>query len=132
MLLPVFLTVGDDGNENRLHFNVETLGGESPLNHTAIDCVNTNPADLLEVMTENMRRMSPGILDIKDSYKEDDKRMLELMTAFNAYDDLCMAYFLRKENQDALNYLNATLGTDCKTVEEGIQEGFMCFSINME
>lgn len=121
-----------DGNENRLHFNVETLGGESPLNHTAIDCVNTNPADLLEVMTENMRRMSPGILDIKDSYKEDDKRMLELMTAFNAYDDLCMAYFLRKGNQDALNYLNATLGTDCKTVEEGIQEGFMCFSINME
>jgi len=117
-----------DGNENRLHFNVETIDGETPLNHTAIDCINANPKDLLSVMIENIRRMSPGILDIKDSYKEDDKRMLELMLGFNAYDDLCMAYFLRNDNQPALEEFNSKIGTDCKTVEEGIQEGFVLFS----
>lgn len=117
-----------DGNENKLHFNVETIEGESPLNHTLIDCVNTNPADLLTVMIENMRRMSPGILEIKDSYKEDDKQMLNYMKAFNAYDDLCMAYYLRKDDQVALEEFNARTGSDCKTVEDGIQEGFLFFS----
>ena len=117
-----------DGNENVLHFNVETLGGDSPLNHKAIDCGNSNPADLLDVMIDNMRRMTPGILNIKDTYKEDDRRMLELMKAFNAYDDLCMAYFLRRENQAALDEYNALMGKNCKTVDEGIQEGFVSFS----
>ena len=80
-------------DENKLHFNVETLNGDSALNHQTIDCYNSNPSDLLNVMIENMRRISPGILNIKDSYKEDDKRMLEMMKGFNAYDDMCMAYF---------------------------------------
>ncbi len=43
--------------------------------------------NLLNVMIDNMRRMTPRILNIKDSYKEDDKCVLELMKAFNAYDD---------------------------------------------
>jgi hypothetical protein len=66
-------------DENKLHFNVETLDGKSALNHQAIDCCNSNPSDLLNVMIENMRRISPGILNIKDSYKEDDRRMLEMI-----------------------------------------------------
>ena len=117
-----------EGNENKLHFNVETIDEESSLNHTVIDCVNTNPADLLKVMIDNMRRISPGILDIKDSYKEDDKQMLDYMKAFNTYDDMSMAYFQRKDDQTAVEEFNAKVGTDCKTVEEGIQEGFIFFS----
>lgn len=117
-----------DGDESKLHFNVETLDGDSPLNHKAIDCVVSNPADLLDVMIDNMRRMTPNILSIKDSYKEDDKRMLELMKAFNAYYDLCMAFFMKNENQAALEVFNSLMGTDCKTVDEGIQEGYISFS----
>lgn len=117
-----------DGNENVLHFNVETLGGVSPLNHKAIDCSNSNPGDLLDVMIDNMRRMTPRILNVKDSYKEDDECTLELMKAFNAYDDLCMAYFLKRENQTALDEFNALMGMKCKTVEDGIEEGFVFFS----
>lgn len=113
--------------ENKLHFNVETLDGESALNHQAIDCRNSNPSDLLNVMIENMRRISPGILNIKDSYKEDDKRMLEMMKGFNAYDDMCMAYFYRMENQTAIDEYNALMGTECKTIEDGVQQGFVTF-----
>ncbi len=113
--------------ENKLHFNVETLDGESALNHQAIDCRNSNPSDLLNVMIENMRRISPGILNINDSYKEDDKRMLEMMKGFNAYDDMCMAYFCRMENQTAINEYNALMGTECKTIEDGVQQGFLTF-----
>ena len=113
--------------ENKLHFNVETLDGESALNHQAIDCRNSNPSDLLNVMIENMRRISPGILNIKDSYKEDDKRMLEMMKGFNAYDDMCMAYFYRMENQTAIDEYNALVGTECKTIEYGVQQGFFTF-----
>lgn len=114
-------------DENKLHFNVETLDGKSALNHQAIDCCNSNPSDLLNVMIENMRRISPGILNIKDSYKEDDRRMLEMMKGFNAYDDMCMAYFYRMENQTAINEYNALMGTDCKTIEDGVQHGFVTF-----
>ena len=114
-------------NEKLLHFNVETIDGESALNHKAIDCHNSNPADLLEVMIENMRRISPGILNIKDSYREDDKRMLEMMMGFNAYDDMCMAYFYRMENQTAIDEYNALMGMECKTIEDGIQHGFVTF-----
>ena len=117
-----------DGDENKLHFNVETIEGESVLNHKVIDCGSSNPSDLLNVMIDNMTRMSIGILNIKDSYKEDDKRMLELMQAFNAYDDMSMAFFQRKDNPTAVTEFNARVGTDCKTVEEGMQEGFMFFS----
>lgn len=113
--------------ENKLHFNVETLDGESALNHQAIDCRNSNPSDLLNVMIENMRRISPAILNIKDSYKEDDKRMLEMMKGFNAYDDMCMAYFYRMENQTAIDEYNALMGTECKTIEDGVQQGFVTF-----
>lgn len=113
--------------ENKLHFNVETLDGESALNHQAIDCRNSNPSDLLNVMIENMRRISPGILNIKDSYKEDDKRMLEMMKGFNAYDDMCMAYFYRMDNQTAIDEYNALMGTECKTIEDGVQQGFVTF-----
>lgn len=113
--------------ENKLHFNVETLDGESALNHQAIDCRNSNPSDLLNVMIENMRRISLGILNIKDSYKEDDKRMLEMMKGFNAYDDMCMAYFYRMENQTAIDEYNALMGTECKTIEDGVQQGFVTF-----
>ena len=114
-------------DENKLHFNVETLDGKSALNHQAIDCCNSNPSDLLNVMIENMRRISPGILNIKDSYKEDDKRMLEMMKGFNAYDDMCMAYFYKKENQTAIDEYNALMGTECKTIEDGVQHGFVTF-----
>lgn len=114
-------------DENKLHFNVETLDGKSALNHQAIDCCNSNPSDLLNVMIENMRRISPGILNIKDSYKEDDRRMLEMMKGFNAYDDMCMAYFYRMENQTAINEYNALMDTDCKTIEDGVQQGFVTF-----
>jgi len=117
-----------DGNEKQLHFNVETVGGDSLLNHKVIDCSSTTPSDLLNVMIDNMRRMTPRTLNIKDSYKEDDKRMLELMMGFNAYDDLCTAYFLRRDNQTALDGFNALMGKNCKTVEEGIEEGFVLFS----
>lgn len=113
--------------ENKLHFNVETLDGESALNHQAIDCRNSNPSDLLNVMIENMRRFSLAILNIKDSYKEDDKRMLEMMKGFNAYDDMCMAYFYRMENQTAIDEYNALMGTECKTIEDGVQQGFVTF-----
>ena len=78
-------------------------------------------------MIENMRRISPGILNIKDSYKEDDKRMLEMMKGFNAYDDMCMAYFYRMENQTAIDEYNALMGTECKTIEDGVQQGFVTF-----
>ena len=114
-------------DENKLHFNVETLNGDSALNHQTIDCYNSNPSDLLNVMIENMRRISPGILNIKDSYKEDDKRMLEMMKGFNAYDDMCMAYFYKKENQTAIDEYNALMGTECKTIEDGVQHGFVTF-----
>ena len=114
-------------DENKLHFNVETLDGESALNHKTIDCRNSNPSDLFDVMIENMRRISPGILNIKDSYKEDDKSMLEMMKGFNAYDDMCMAYFNRKENQTAIDEYNALMGTKCKTIEDGVQQGFVAF-----
>ena len=79
-------------------------------------------------MIDNMRRMTPNILDTKDSYKEDDKRMLKIMKGFNAYDDLCMAYFLSTDPQKAIEEFNGLMGYDCKTVEEGIQEGFVYFS----
>ena len=115
------------GDENKLHFNVESLDRESELNHKAIDCHNSNPSDLLDVMIENMRRISPGILNIKDSYKEDDKRMLEMMKGFNAYDDMCMAYFYGMENQTAIDEFNALMNTECKTIEDGIQQGFVSF-----
>lgn len=114
-------------DENKLHFNVETLNGDSALNHQTIDCYNSNPSDLLNVMIENMRRISPGILNIKDSYKEEDKRMLEMMKGFNAYDDMCMAYFYKKENQTAIDEYNALMGTECKTIEDGVQHGFVTF-----
>ncbi len=118
---------GEEG-ENKLHFNVETLDGSSVLNHKAIDCKNSNPADLLNIMIENMRRMTPDILNIKDSYKEDDRCMLEIMKGFNAYDDLCMAFFHKEENQSAIINYNKYMGTNCKTVEEGILDGFIFFS----
>lgn len=117
-----------DVDENKLHFNVERLDGDCPLNHKTIECVRTNPVDLLSVMFDNMRRMVPNILRIKNSYKADDKRMLGLMTAFNAYDDLCMAFFMNKDNQEALDGYNSLMNTNCKTVEEGIQDGFLNFS----
>ena len=117
-----------DGNENKLHFNIETLDEVPVLNHKVIDCDNSNPTDLLNVMIENMRRMSPIILETKDSYKEDDKRMLEIMKGFNAYDDLSMAFFSGKDNQAAIDEYNAYMGCDCNTVKEGIQEGFIYFS----
>lgn len=117
-----------DGNENKLHFNVESLDGNSVLNHKEIDCHHSDPVDLLEVMIENMRRISPGILNIKDSYKEDDKRMLELMKGFNSYDDLCMAYFYNIDNQAAIEEYNKLMGADCKSVKEGVQDGFVFFS----
>lgn len=116
-----------DENEKRLHFNVETLDGESELNHKVIECHDANPVDLLDVMIENMRRISPRVLNVKDSYKEDDKRMLEMMKGFNAYDDLSMAYFLRKNNQEAIDEYNTWMGTKCNTVEEGIEDGFLTF-----
>ena len=116
-----------DGNENKLHFNVETIDGDSALNHQVIDCLHSNPVDLLNVMIDNMRRMTPGILDIKDSYKEDDKRMLEIMKAFNAYDDMCMAYFYNIENQTAIDEYNKWMGAECKSVGEGVQHGFFSF-----
>ena len=116
-----------EGNENKLHFNVETLDGDSVLNHKVIDCHHTNPSDLLNVMMENMRRISPGIMNIKDSYKEDDKRMLELMKGFNSYDDLCMAYFYNRENKVAVGEYNKWMGTDCKSVEEGVLHGYISF-----
>ena len=53
--------------------------------------------------------------------------MLEMMKGFNAYDDLSMAYFLRKNNQEAIDEYNALMGTDCKTIEEGVQHGFVTF-----
>ena len=118
---------GDD-DENKLHFNVETLDRDSVLNHKAIDCHESNPTDLLNVMIDNMKRMTPNILDTKDSYKEDDKCMLEIMKGFNAYDDLCMAYFLNTDNQEAIEDFNGWMGCNCKNVEEGIQEGFVYFS----
>lgn len=114
-------------DENKLHFNVDTLDGESALNHQAIVCHNSNPSDLLNVMIENMRRISPEILNIKDSYKEDDKRMLEMMKGFNAYDDMCRAYFYRMEKQIAIDEYNALMGTECKTIEDGVQNGFVTF-----
>ena len=117
-----------DEDENKLHFNVDNLDDASVLDHTVIDCHNSNPTDLLHVLIDNMRRMTPTILETKDSYKEDDKRMLEIMKGFNAYDDLCMAYFLGKENQVAINEFNTYLACDYKTVEECIQEGFVFFS----
>ena len=97
------------------------------MNHKVIECHDANPVDLLDVMIENMRRISPRVLNVKDSYKEDDKRMLEMMKGFNAYDDLSMAYFLRKNNQEAIDEYNALMGTDCKTIEEGVQHGFVTF-----
>lgn len=116
-----------DGDENKLHFNVETLDGESRLNHRVIDCHDSNPTDLLNVMIDNMSRMTPTIFDTKDSYKEEDKRMLEIMKGFNAYDDMCMAYFFDEDNQKAIEEYNRWIGCDCKTVEEGIQDGFLYF-----
>lgn len=117
-----------DEDENRLHFNVDNLYDNSVLDHTVIDCHNSNPTDLLHVLIDNMRRMTPAILETKDSYKEDDKRMLEIMKGFNAYNDLCMAYFLGEDNQAAIYEFNASINCTCKTVEEGIQEGFLYFS----
>jgi len=105
---------------------------ESALNLQAIDCRNSNPSDLLDVMIENMRRISPGILNIKDSYKQDDKRMLEMMKGFNAYDDMCMVYFYKKENQTAIDEYNALMGTECKTIEDGVQQGFFTFFTKLD
>ena len=92
-----------------------------------IECHDANPVDLLDVMIEIMRRISPRVLNVKDSYKEDDKRMLEMMKGFNVYDDLSMAYFLRKNNQEAIDEYNTLMGTKCNTVEEGIEDGFLTF-----
>ena len=64
---------------------------------------------------------------MKDSYKEGDKRMLEMMKSFKVYDDMCMAYFYRMENQTAIDEYNTLMGTDCKMIEDGVQQVFFTF-----
>ena len=106
---------------------ITVYNNQQLLNEMIASAKKQRNVDIEYVMIDNMRRMTPGILDIKDSYKEDDKRMLEIMKAFNAYDDMCMAYFYNIENQTAIDEYNKWMGAECKSVGEGVQHGFFSF-----
>ena len=69
----------------------------------------------------------PSRLPYLEANGLDHGEVYEMMKGFNAYDDLSMAYFLRKNNQEAIDEYNALMGTDCKTIEEGVQHGFVTF-----
>ena len=107
-----------------IHYNVETLDSSGEENHRKIDCEIIDDKDIFTSLLEQVVNECPNLIQWKDSFAEDDKKVLKDMHIFLFLNELSLDYYQEQEDKKHLQLFSEFMGKTYTDIVDAITEGY--------
>jgi len=107
-----------------IHYNVETLDSSGEENHRKIDCEIIDDKDIFTSLLEQVVNECPNLIQWKDSFAEDDKKVLKDMHIFLFLNELSLDYYQEQEDKKHLQLFSEFMGKTYTDIVDAINEGY--------